>query len=296
MKRFAVAVLVVCACMALAGCVTTAPGVNGTGVTGASAPDVKGKTVAQAEQALAAAGIRVSSVAYDEGAVGPVGSIVSQTAQEGSAVALTVAGPPPIVVPALLGLDRAQAEAALHGAGLDLGDVTEEYSNSAPAGQVASQTPLAATDAAKGSPISLVISKGPAPVVIPLVKGKTQTEATRQLGAAGFKVRVVKKANRARKGIVFAQKPASGTLRPGMTVSISVSTGVVMVRVPDLIGLYPDSRGVIYTVIDAGVKLRYAAGQGAKGEYDLISRLSPSAGSWIPKGGTVTYWTKPGSY
>ena len=226
-KRFAVAVLVVCACLALAGC-------------GAAVPDVTGKTVSQATGAIVSAGFRLGAVSYDEKSIGTIGSVVSQapesgtTAKPGSVVALTVAGPAPVPVPALLGLEKAKAQAALAGVGLTLGVATESYDASAPAGVIASQTPVAGAEAPKGSAVAIVLSKGPEPVVVRRVKGKTQAEGKVLLEAAGFKVKVVTKDDKAKKGTVLAQQPAGGVMAPGSTIVITVSTGVAPMPVPVL--------------------------------------------------------------
>ena len=227
MKRFAVAVLVVCACLTLAGC-------------GSAVPDVKGKTVSQATGAIVSAGFQVGAVSYDEKSIGTLGLVLSQTpesgttAKPGSVVALTVAGSAPVPVPALLGLDKVKAEAALAGIGLTLGVNTESYDASAPAGVVASQTPIAGADAPRGSAVAIVLSKGPEPVVVRQVKGKTQAEGTAALEAAGFKVKVVTKDDKAKKGTILAQQPAGGVMAPGSTIVITVSTGVAPMPVPVL--------------------------------------------------------------
>jgi len=225
MRRFAIAVSIACLCAVLVAC-------------GTAVPDVKGKTVGQAGQVLVAAGFKVGAVTYDEKAVEATGSIATQTpeagatAQAGSTVALVVAGAAPVPTPSLLGLDRAGAEAALAAAGLTLGDVTESYDASVAAGVVASQVPALGVEVAKGSAVAVVLSKGPEPVAVPKVVGKSEASAIALLEAAGFKTKTVEKDGPTKKGVVSSQSPAGGKkVAPGKTVTMTVGTG--WVKVPD---------------------------------------------------------------
>lgn len=219
-KRLAIAVLIGCVCAALTGC-------------GTAVPDLKGKTVAQAAEVIATASFKLGAVTYDEKATDARGSVIAQMpaagtkADAGSAVALTVAGPAPVPVPTLLGLDRSKAETALTGAGLVLGAVSEAYDASTTAGTVASQIPSPGVDVGKGSAVAIVLSRGPEPVAVPNVVGKTKAEATALLEAAGFGVKSQNKDDKAKRGTVVTQSPAAAKLaRPGSMVSVTVSTGV----------------------------------------------------------------------
>lgn len=289
MRRFVLLALLVLVVVMLAGC-------------GTAIPDVKGMTVDQAQAALQGAGFTLGAVTYDKNPTGAAGAVVLQDpaadkrAKSGAAVALTVAGFPPVATPDLSGLDKAKAEAALVASGLIVGTVTESYDASIAAGIVASQTPAPSVEAPKGSPVALVISKGPAPVAVPQVKGKTQLEATTLLEAAGFKVKVEQKADSAKKGIVIAQKPESGSAQPGSVVTITVSTGVEMVKVPNIYGMMdPDP-----VLLKAGLKPKAISIHGpiesdAAGMGEAY-RQNPKAGTLVPKGSTVTYhsWWEAG--
>lgn len=269
---------------------------------GTAVPDVKGMTVDQAQSTLKGAGFTLGAVAYDENATGAAGAVVLQNpaadkrAKSGTAVSLTVAGFPPVATPDLSGLDKDKAEVALVATGLTLGAVTESYDASAPAGIVASQTPAPSVEAPRGSPVTLVISKGPAPVAVPQVKGKTQAEATTLLEAAGFKVKVEETSDSAKKGTVIAQKPESGNAQPGSTVTITVSTGVEMVKVPNIYGMMdPDP-----VLLKAGLKPKAVSIHGPI-ESDAAGigeayRQNPKAGTLVPRGTTVTYhsWWEAG--
>lgn len=197
MKRVLTAVGIIFGVLMLAGC-------------GVAVPDTKGMTADQAASAIAVSGFEVGSVTYDEKAIGAAGAIVAQQpasgerAKQGSLVTLTVAGFPPVPTPDLGGFDRSKAEAVINAVGLATGEVTESYDSSAPAGLLISQVPSAGIVAAKGSEVTFVVSKGPKPIEVPNVKGKTQAKATKTLKDAGFKVKAEMKNDDAKRGTVIA--------------------------------------------------------------------------------------------
>jgi len=293
MKRTLISIMLIVAMLALSGC-------------GTAIPDVKGLDPAQAERTLKSAGFAVGKVTYDEKAAGVAGAVVAQepaagkSAKSGTMVVLTVAGPPPVPAPNVFGLDRAKAEAAVVAAGLAVGTVTESYNSTAPAGMVTSQTPQAKAEVAPGSSIILVVSKGIEPVGVPSVKGKTEATAKTTLQSVGFVVKVTKKANKAKKGVVIAQSPSGGMAAPGSAVSITVSTGVEMVRVPNVISAvtnhnYDSSYDEDPSAILAEIRsVAYAtiSGTGLKIDFSFApvtqpDTQSPRAGSMVPKGTVV---------
>ena len=82
----------------------------------------------------------------------------------GSAVALVVSsGPAPVAVPNVVGLSQAAAETAITGAGLTVGTVTNQNSDTVPSGDVISQSPAAGASVAPGSAVALVVSSGAGP-------------------------------------------------------------------------------------------------------------------------------------
>ena len=282
MKRLILAVVLVLILFALTGC-------------GTAVPDINGMTISQAEASLKAAGFALGSITYDEKSQGAQGSVVAQEpaaakrTKAGSMVALTVAGPPPVPTPDLSGLDKAKAEAALIAGGLAVGTVTESYDASVAAGIVVTQTPSARTETPRGSSVVLVISRGPEPVAVPSVKGKQEKDATDALKSAGFKVKASKKASTAKRGIVIVQSPSGGKAQPGTTISITVSTGVEMVKVPNISGaMNPDSVLRRAGLKPKGIPIHGPIESDAAG-YMEPYRQNPRAGTLVPKGSTVTY-------
>jgi len=84
-----------------------------------------------------------------------------------------MSGAPPasVAVPSVVGQLRADAEAAIVGASLTVGAVTEANHPTMGIGRVISQTPGFPNSALVGSSVSLVVSLGPAPVTPPPAGG-----------------------------------------------------------------------------------------------------------------------------
>jgi len=199
---------------------------------GARVPDVSGDSIGAAKRTLTGAGFSVGTVAYDVNATGPQGRVVDQDPAAGSrvdgatAVTLTLAGPEPVVVPSVLGLDQNEGEARIVGLGLAVEAAPRSYDASIPAGHIVSQSPTAGVLVAGKSGITLVVSKGPAPVEVPKANGSRENKARKRLYAAGFKVKIKRKYSSTRSGVVIGQQPSYGHLaKRGSVVYITVSRG-----------------------------------------------------------------------
>ena len=130
-------------------------------------PNVVGMTRAAAETAIMAAGLTVGTVTEEYSATVAAGVVSGQDPASGSqvlpgsAVSLVVSkGPQPVAAPNVVGMTQAAAETAIMAAGLAVGAVTEEYSNTVPAGNVISQNPNAGANVNLGTPVSLMLSRG----------------------------------------------------------------------------------------------------------------------------------------
>ena len=139
-------------------------------------------------------------------------------------------------VPAVQGLPLEQAVQRLESAGFEV-DIANEPSD-APSGPVFAQDPAAGTDADEGSTVQLTVSSGPDTVAVPNAVGLAEAEARDRLVAAGFQVESTGVFSEREPGTVASQTPAAGAeANPGSTVSIEVSKGTGLVRVPNVVGL-----------------------------------------------------------
>jgi serine/threonine-protein kinase len=192
---------------------------------------VEGLPASQALAHLRAAGFKpaTSSQASSTVAAGRVintdpaaGTIV----QVGSPVTVFVSsGPAPMHVPNVTGQSQSAAEAALTGAGLTVGTVTQRSSSNQAPGTVISQSPGGGSALPGGGTVNLTVAQAPTEAAVPSVVGKTEALAAAALGGAGFTPKTATKqtTEEAKVGIVLEQSPTGGRhARKGSSVTITV--------------------------------------------------------------------------
>jgi beta-lactam-binding protein with PASTA domain/predicted Ser/Thr protein kinase len=155
-------------------------------------PDVRKKTFEEAQRALEDAGlVAVLGEPFVTDKQKP-DTVWSQdpnpndSVASGSEVTLQMVQAPPLVtVPSLIGQDQSTAETTLKDFNLTVGRVDEEASDQTP-GTVISQTPAANEQVKPETPVSFVLSSGPADLLIPDVTCTPAGAAKAQLQNAGF--------------------------------------------------------------------------------------------------------------
>ncbi|MCH7232394.1 PASTA domain-containing protein [Glycomyces sp. L485] len=160
-----------------------------------SVPDLVGTDEDEALDRLEAFGADVT-VEHEYSAEHDKGKVITTTpgpdteVKAGAAVTLVVSeGMPPLSVPDLVGMDEGRAEEALDAEGLDVGEVTERYSDTIAEGSVIEHTPGSGERAAPDQKVDLVVSAGPEPIEVPDVIGMNVDEAKKKLEDLGFKVK-----------------------------------------------------------------------------------------------------------
>ena len=208
-------------------------------------PDVKNKTVAEAQQLLRTAGFQSEPQdVFDDDILS--GLAVGTKPESGAEVrkfqpiTLFVSkGAQLFPLEDLTGGTLDEAKTALNSAQMALGNVTEAFDDKVPAGVVIAQDPAKGTEVRHGTPIALVVSKGPQPIPVPDVRGLAQDAAVKAIQDAGLKAVIAPETVNDKsvpKGSVVSQAPANGTLVKGETVTLTVSKGPKMVKVPSFIG------------------------------------------------------------
>ncbi|CAB4593179.1 unannotated protein [freshwater metagenome] len=233
----------------------------------------------------------------------PAGAIVrtepeaGQKLQTGKTITFVVStGPPPVPLPELNALDVATATAALTDAGLVLGAQTPEFSEDVPTGLVirwvvALQPNLVAgQEVIKGTAVDIVVSQGPAPRVVPDLRGMTIDAATVALNDLQLIV------NRADDefsldvpvGGVSTQSPAAGESLPkGSSVTVAISKGPDVVAMPNLATL-TNLDAVKAAITNAGLTVGNVTGRvrGAPIAATVGGQVV-AAGQLIPRGSVV---------
>ncbi len=158
-------------------------------------PDVTKMPIAEAESALASAGLVMTVGGQETSEELPAGVVVAEnpaagtSVRRGSKVSVTEStGKPTVAVPAVVGIEFKTASSTIASAGLVVGTVTRKNDDSFPADTVISQEPAAGQQLTLSSPVNLLVSAGEAQANVPDVTGLAQSAATSRLENAGFVV------------------------------------------------------------------------------------------------------------
>jgi len=167
------------------------------GPTFSTLEDFSGKTVEEATRRIEELGlVAVSARINDENS--PAGTVLKWAVAEqpaasvgdqvvkGTTITLTVSdGPAPRVVPLLVGLDPAEAEAKIVELGLTVTKLADDIGD-ADAGKVGGQIPAAGETVPRGGSVSYWVSKGKELTTIPYVQMQYKATVEKRLTEAGF--------------------------------------------------------------------------------------------------------------
>jgi serine/threonine-protein kinase len=265
------------------------------------APDIKGKTLSQAQQALDAVGLKLrveKEVTNDK--VQP-GRVISQNPASGAKMkkgdTVTVVmskGLETVAAPDLTGKTEAEAAAILKKAGLLLGKVDTGNSDTVAEGQVMAQSPKAGARVEKGGAIDITISSGAAQIKVPDVTNNTVDAATSILENAGFKVERFDDYNETiEKDHVIKQSPIGGDkATKGSTVTITVSKGSSKVTLINLKTMTQADATAWLTNNDLLAAVTTAAGPPGTASGKVWD-MDPASGIIVNRGSTVSIWVQP---
>jgi serine/threonine-protein kinase len=152
------------------------------------------------------------------------------------ALLLSGGGPgPSVAAPTLVGLRASDAGSTATNAGV-LMQVVERRRADDPAGLIISQDPPPGAFVTRGGTVDVVVSRGPPPVPVPTVVGRSAAEAQYILAQVGFVPALDHRYDeQAPKGAVITTTPPPGSrAAPESTVHILVSDGPAPLPVPDV--------------------------------------------------------------
>lgn len=266
--------------------------------TQTSVPQLVGSTVEQALAALSQAELNgeISSEVFSDtvaanvviSADPPSGSTISKS----STVNLVVSkGPEKFAVPEVRGKTLDVVTSEIEQLGLKLGTTKSVYDSEISEGLVISATPETGTLLDPDSSIDLTLSKGPEPIAIPSVTGKTESEAKAALTAAGFSSFEVTHAYSmtVSQDKVISTSPKAGEKRvPSATITIKISDGPPPVTVPDVFGKTQSAATSTLEGDGLKVKVTFMDSCGKKKiKSTTVVSQSISDGTVVPRGSTV---------
>jgi serine/threonine-protein kinase len=256
-------------------------------------PDLSGMSSTIAQQQLLGLGLHANVTEEASESVGQ-DHVIRQDPAAGvkvaraATIALVVSsGLPQVTIPDVTGFTVADAQRTLTTAKLR-SKITQTYNATVPAGAVISLNPPGGGALREGDVVTLEVSKGIAPVVVPSVVNLQIDDARRRLAALGLRVSVTQTSNDAIPvNAVAAQAPDPGsTLAPQGEVALVVSTGPVDVVVPSVVGNDPPTAQA--TLAQAGFTPVLNYNVDATDASGKIAFQSPDAGANAKKGSTVT--------
>jgi serine/threonine-protein kinase len=257
-------------------------------------PALSNRSLSAVEQALTAKHLPYRIGAGQNSDTVPAGAVLRLTPGSGSKVKphtmITIVpsgGVLQIVVPKVDGTTEVAATQALTASGLPKPTVKQDYSDSVQPGYVITSDPIAGTSIDHRKAVTLVVSQGPAPVTIPDLRGKPQSQAEQTLAGLGLKAAETQAySDTVPKGVVISADPHSGTGHRGDTVALVISKGQQMVSVPDLHGM---------SAAEATQALKTAGlvpdGHEIFGSSNSVVAQSPSAGKSVKIGTKVSFYT-----
>ncbi|MCI4061825.1 Stk1 family PASTA domain-containing Ser/Thr kinase [Micromonospora sp. R77] len=209
------------------------------------APQLVSLTKADAEARAARAGFTLTYAdpRYDEKT--PKDTVLGQQPAsaarivKGGTITLTLSlGPERLPVPDVVGKDFELAQAELTDAKLVAAKGAARYDDNLPAGVVLGTDPKVGTSVKPGTKITLVLSKGRAPITVPNLVGKNVAEARATLAQLGLTPVETYKDSDKPKDEVLGQSPADGTgVEKGTQVKLELSKGPAQVVVPRVVDL-----------------------------------------------------------
>jgi len=192
--------------------------------------------------------------------------------------------PASLKVPNVVGLTEVEARALLKNFNINIEHAPD---GKIPIDRVASQLPLATSDASSGSSVTLTISDGPGNTSVPVgIIGLSLEEARYKLTAAGLLIsQTIATDSDQAPGVVLSINPAAGTtITAGSGVILEIASGSV--QVPSLVGL--NEIGAKTVLTQAGFLIREITASDPSKPIGEILAQAPEGGATKTIGSVVT--------
>jgi beta-lactam-binding protein with PASTA domain len=158
-------------------------------------------------------------------------------------------------------------------------------SSTRPRGIVVSQKPKADANVPQGTPVTLVVSKGPPGVTMPDVVGLAAADAVKALQARKLRPALEHVDSQEAPGTVVSQEPKAGKrAKPGSKVVLQVAKAAVPVAVPDVSG--EQQQQAIAALRQAGLTARVVQVPSAQPKGTVVAQR-PAGGQKLAKGSAV---------
>ncbi|UJW36234.1 PASTA domain-containing protein [Saccharothrix sp. AJ9571] len=260
----------------------------------AQVPKLAGMSQAEAGDMLRAAQLNPAYTKEMHNTV-PAGTVIRTDPDAGAEVLLdeqvsvVVSEGQPVVPDIKPGADPATAEQSIRLVKLEpkLDPKLDDYSATVPKGAVVKVQPTPGSRANIGDPVSIGLSKGPPPLPVPDVTGRSKEEAFKALTDAGFQPFEAGEefVQNVPAGKVSKTSPPGGTVVTGgdKRIGVFISSAV---QVPNVVGRSPKDAAKILR--EAGLDPDFKRGRDdEKNDFNLVVETNPPAGTPVGKGTKV---------
>jgi len=196
------------------------------------------------------------------------------------------AGPPKTDVPNVVGETVDEALDRLRTANLKW--KVNRVDANAPENEVVTQRPTGGASVRQGTVVTLRVSNGPKPVIVPNVVGSNFESANSSLLGAGFAVRRRNVESDDPKDTVVSQSPNAGTYQaPGATITLNVSKGPTTSTVPDVTSI--EQADAVAQLKASGFDVHIVVQPVTDPDQDgIVQSQDPAGGVKAPPGSRVT--------
>ncbi|MCK5567413.1 MAG: PASTA domain-containing protein, partial [Actinomycetia bacterium] len=189
-----------------------------------------------------------------------------------------------ISIPNMIGLDIQEAFKMLESMGLEIGTISEEYSEEFEKDHIIKQTPAYDEMANKEDTVDLTISMGSQTVIIPNIIGLDLVYASNHLESLGINVitsKIPLTEDISQPGLVVSVIPQPGTsIMAGSTVELKISTSELLNEVPDITGLELEQAKEKLGILGIGIEIIYIDTDYSVQQGEVLDQL-PLPGNYI---------------
>ena len=190
-----------------------------------------------------------------------------------------------LTMPDLTGKTREEAVELVKKARFNTPQISEDFHDTVPEGQISSQDPAPNASVAHNTIVKITVSQGRQPVSMPHLVGKPSQEAQNELTQVGLQPQVTEDfSDNVPKGKVISQNVAPNTTLHRLDqVSLVISKGPEMVAVPNVFGKNEgDARAALESAgFTVSVKRTF-------GDSKRVLNSNPSSGTLAKVGSKVT--------
>jgi eukaryotic-like serine/threonine-protein kinase len=170
------------------------------------------------------------------------------------------------------------------------------YSPTVITGNVISVDPPVGTNEKAGTTVTVTVSLGPEPIPIIDYTGQPADQATQALTSAGFNVVPTQDySTTVKAGLVISQSPHTGSGKLGDTVTLDISKGPQLFKVPDVTSQLagdPKNWVSIQQATKALTNAGFKVNVGSSGRFGVVTSQSPKGGSMQPLGTVITIYAQ----